>query len=102
MYGAPVGDVLLTSGTSQAISTSYKARVFNIHLISSGTAGGSIIQLFDNGPNGILKIKETGTASTGKTFDYGINGKLFNNGVSIIPDANLVSVSVSLRQEEAN
>ena len=40
--------------------------------------------------------------STGKTFDYGVNGKQFNNGVSIIPDTNLVSVSVSLRQEESN
>ena len=99
MYGAPTGDFVITSGTSQAIGTNYRARVFNIHLVS-GTA--SVIKLFDNGISGTLKIQETGTMATGKTIDYGVNGKIFNNGVFVQTDANLVTASISLRQEEFN
>jgi len=93
-FGA--GSVLRTSD-GELIAAGVRVRVFNMHLISGGTA--SVIALINGGSSGTTYIKETGTANTGKTFDYGTEGHLFPNGCYADVDANIVSVLVSCRKE---
>lgn len=94
MYGTPTGSVLVTADR-ELIEAGKPVRVFNINLISSGTTGGSTIALLNGGATGTIYIKETGTVSTGKTFDYGINGHLFPSGCYVDVDANIVSALIS-------
>jgi hypothetical protein len=97
MYGSPVGDKLVLASTPVELYTAGSpVRLFNIHIIS-GTAG--IVSIYNGGAGGTLYLKETGTANTGKTIDYGINGKLFPNGCYVSPDANATSVLCSYRAE---
>lgn len=100
MYGAPTGDklVLASNAVELGVTAGKPIRLFNIHIVS-GTAG--IVSIYNNGAGGTLYIKETGTANTGKTIDYGVNGKLFPNGCYVSPDANATSVLCTYRAELA-
>lgn len=75
-----------------------RVRIFNMHIIS-GAGGGAVVSLINNGASGTTYIKETATASTGKTFDYGANGHLFPNGCYVDVDANTTSVLISCEVE---
>jgi hypothetical protein len=69
-----------------------------MHIISGG-GGAAIVSLINNGASGTTYIKETGTVSTGKTFDYGVHGLLFPLGCYIDLDTNTTSVLLSCRKE---
>lgn len=104
MYGAPVGSVLVGSSDAALITTLAQGegvRVFNMHILSGG-GGGAIVSL-RNGQTvgGTIWITETGTTSTGKTFDYGINGHFFPAGVFVDVDTNTTSVLIACRKELA-
>lgn len=88
----------LVSTTDVALGVSGKpVRVYNISLLSGGTA--SVIALRDGtSASGTLRIQETGTISTGKTFDYGFHGHYFPNGCFVDVDANIVSAMISYSQ----
>lgn len=104
MYGAPVGSVLITAD-NQVITVDRQngqgIRIFNVHILSGG--GGGAIVSFKNGTTvgDTIWITETGTTSTGKTIDYGIQGHFFPNGCFVDIDANTTSVLVSCRKELA-
>lgn len=88
----------LVGTADAAIGSSGKAtRVFNIHIISGGTA--AIVSL-RNGTSAsdTIYLTETGTISTGKTIDYGTKGQLFSNGCFVDVDTNTVSVLVAYSQ----
>lgn len=99
MYGAPVGTIRLTT-SSQIIPTTYKGRIFNVHLIASGTS--TTVKFLDNGSGGTLKLQEQSTSSNPKTVDYGVNGYLFDNGIYVLVDAQTSQVTIQYRQEEYN
>lgn len=82
-----------------ALGTSGKpVRIFSMHLISGGTA--SVVQLrAGTAVSGTIRIKETGTISTGKTFTYGKYGFLFETGCFVDVDANVVSVAIEYAEE---
>ena len=96
MYGAPVGDTLVTTA-AELYTAGKPVRLFNVHIISDGTAG--IVTFYNNGAGGTAYGKETGTINTGKTIDYGINGKLFPNGCYVSPDAHALTTLCSWRAE---
>lgn len=69
-------------------------RVYSINIISGGTA--AVVSLRNGSTvGGTIYITETGTISTGKTFDYGAYGFLFPSGCFVDVDANTTSVLVS-------
>lgn len=70
-------------------------RVFSIHILS-GAGGGAVISLKSGTTSsGTAYITETGTASTGKTFTYGLQGVWFPSGCFVDVDANTTSVAVT-------
>ena len=86
-------------GTSDAaIGVSGNAtRVFNIHILSGGTA--AIVSLRNGtAASATAYLTETGTISTGKTFDYGTKGMLFPSGCFVDVDTNTTSVLVAFEQ----
>lgn len=89
------GSVLITSD-NYAVGA-YPTRVFSVHIISTGTAA---VVNFDNGSGGTVYATETGTASTGKTINYGWAGRLFPNGCYVDVDTNTTSVLVTCVREE--
>lgn len=91
------GDQLVLT-VSGVLGTSGKPiRVYNINLISTGTA--SVIQLKSGtASGGTIWIQETGTISTGKTFDYGVHGHYFPSGCFVTVDGNIVSAEISYSQ----
>ena len=91
------GSVLVTAD-GETISAGKPVRIFNIHIISSG-GGAAVVSLKNSGAAGTIYIKETGTVSTGKTFDYGLQGQLFPLGCYVDIDANTTSVLLSARKE---
>lgn len=76
-------------------TASQAVRIFSIHIIS-GAGGGAVVSL-RSGPvvGGTIWITETGTASTGKTFNYGTQGVLFPSGCFVDVDTNTTSVTVT-------
>lgn len=76
-------------------SASQAVRIFTIHIISTG--GGAAQVNLRTGPvvGGAIWIQETGTTSTGKTFNYGAQGVLFPSGCFCDVDANTTSVTVT-------
>lgn len=91
------GDQLVTT-TSIALGGSGKPiRVYNINLISGATASVIILRSGTSGA-GTAWIQETGTISTGKTFDYGFHGHYFPSGCFVSVDANIVSAEISYSQ----
>lgn len=102
MYGSPVGSILVGSSDIALITTlaaGEGVRVFNMHILSGG--GGAAVVSLRNGQTvaGTIWITETGTASTGKTFDYGVQGHYFPAGVFVDVDTNTTSVLISCRKE---
>jgi hypothetical protein len=90
------GDQLVTADIVLGVSGK-PVRVFNMTLISGGTA--SVIALRDGtSASGTIRIQETGTISTGKTFDYGVHGHYFPNGCFVDVDANITSAMISYSQ----
>lgn len=79
----------VVSASGQAV------RIFTIHVISGG--GGAAIPALRTGTavGGAIWIQETGTVSTGKTFNYGAQGVLFPNGCFCDVDANTTSVTIT-------
>lgn len=86
----------IVGNTPVAIGTAGTAvRVFAVHIISGG--GGASVASLRNGSTaaGTIWITETGTLSTGKTFNYGTQGVLFPAGCFISTDANTANITVS-------
>lgn len=74
-------------------------RIYSIHILS-GAGGGAVVNLRSGtAVGGTIRIKETGTVDTGKTFNYGKYGHLFEAGCFVDVDANTTSVAVSYAQE---
>lgn len=87
----------LVTADGELFTAGKPVRIFNMHILSGGT--GAIVALINNGASGTIYIKETGTASTGKTFDYGINGHLFPLGCYVDVDNNTTSVLINCSLE---
>jgi hypothetical protein len=78
--------VLSTSGEPVAI--------YGMNIISGGTAG--VVNLRDGtAVSGAINIQEKGTASQGKSINYGGHGIVFPNGCYVDIDANVTSVTIS-------
>jgi len=92
MYGAPVGDTRVTAA-AELYTAGKPVRLFNVHIISDGTAG--VTTFYNGGAGGTAYIKVTGTINTGATTDFGINGKLFPSGCYVSPTANALSTLCS-------
>ena len=74
-------------------------RVFSIHILSGG-GGAAIVSLRAGGTvGGTINVTETGTVSTGKTFNYGKYGLLFPTGCFCDVDANTTSCAVQFEKE---
>jgi len=74
-------------------------RIFSIHILSSG-GGAAIVSLRSGGTvSGTIRVTETGTVSTGKTFNYGKYGLLFESGCFCDIDANTTSCAVQFEVE---
>lgn len=82
------------------VGTSGKpVRIFSIHILS-GAGGAAVVNLRSGtAVGGTIRIKETGTIDTGKTFSYGKYGHLFEAGCFCDVDANTTSVAVNYSQE---
>lgn len=88
-------DSILITSSRQAIATGTRVRVYNLHL-RSGTAANPL-QLLSGGSGGTVYIEETGTANTGKTFDYGVEGHIFPDGVYATLASGNVSALISYK-----
>lgn len=93
-----VGTQLITQDGVVGTSGS-PVRIFAIHILSGG--GGAAVVSLRSGTavSGTIRIKETGTSATGKTFSYGKFGVLFEAGCYCDIDANTTSVAVAYEQE---
>lgn len=94
-YGSP-GTTLVTADGTIGVSGK-PVRVYHIHILSGGTAG---VVALRNGTavTDTIWVQETGTASTGATFDYG-EGVLLPGGCFVDVDANVTSVAVTFHTE---
>lgn len=93
------GGQLVTSDIAVGTSGS-PVRIYSIHILSSG-GGAAVVNLrAGTAVSGTIRIKETGTISTGKTFNYGKNGFLFETGCFCDIDANTTSCLVNYSQEK--
>lgn len=84
------GTQVIVSGTDAVIGSSGVAvRILTVHLISDGTA---TVTNLRNGTSAsaTIYVTETGTASTGKTINYGTQGMLFPAGCFLDVDAHCV------------
>jgi len=109
MYGSPVGTVsisatgyVISSTTTDAAGTTVNnpvsTRIFNIHLISGGTA--SVLNIA-NGQGGTNYLKLTcPVVSTGNTFDFGVNGVVFPLGAYATVDGNIVTAQINCRADQ--
>lgn len=95
---------MIQNASTQAISGNNPAaigaagqavRVFNLHIISGG--GGASVVSLRNGSSGsgTIWVTETGTTSTGKSFNYGTQGILFPAGCFVSTDANSSVVTIT-------
>jgi hypothetical protein len=86
----------IVGNNSAAVGSAGTAiRIFTMHLISGG--GGATVVSLKNGSTsgGTTWITETGTTSTGKTFNYGHDGVLFPAGCFVVTDANSADVTIT-------
>lgn len=91
------GSQLITA--DGVLGTSGKAvRIYNIHILSGGGGGAVVALRAGTAVGGAIQIQETGTVSTGKTFDYGMHGHYFTTGCFVDVDANTTSVLISYVQ----
>lgn len=94
------GSQVIASGTDAVVGTSGQpTRVFTLHVISDGTAGVAVLR---NGTTsgGTAYTTETGTISTGKTFNYGTQGMLFPSGCFLDVDSHCVGGVVTFALEK--
>lgn len=98
MFQNFTGTQLVTADA--AISTANKpVRIFSIHILSGG-GGAAAVSLRSGGTvSGTVRVTETGTISTGKTFNYGKYGLLFEAGCFCDIDANTTSCAVQFELE---
>lgn len=81
------------------VGTSGKpVRVFTIHILSGGGGAAVVALRAGTAVGGTIQVQETGTVSTGKTFDYGMHGFYFPTGCFVDVDTNTTSVLVSYSQ----
>ena len=92
------GSQLVTADLAVGVSGK-PCRVFGMHAIS-GAGGGTVVSL-RNGTttSGTIYLTETGTASTGATFNYGPYGVLFPAGCFCDVGANITSALISFKME---
>lgn len=90
------GTQSITGNNPAAVgSAGIAVRVFHIHIISGG-GGGSVVSLRNGSSgSGTIWITQTGTTSTGATFNYGMQGILFPAGCFVSTDANSANVIVT-------
>ena len=87
------GTSLITADA--ALNTAGTAvRVFSIHIISGGGGGGVVNLRSGTVVTSTIWVTETGTVSTGKTFNYGTQGIWFPSGCFVDVDGNTTSVAV--------
>lgn len=83
-----------------AVGTSGKPiRVYAMHILSGGGGGGIAILRNGTTTGGTAYVQETGTTSTGKSFEYGRYGFLFPDGCFCDIDANVTSALVEFSKE---
>lgn len=70
-------------------------RIFSVHIISGGGGAAAVSLRTGSVVGGAIWITETGTVSTGKTFNYGFQGLLFPSGCFVDVDANTTSVTIT-------
>ena len=83
-------------GTSDAAvqASGTAVRVFTIHVISGGSA--AVVSLRNGtAATATAFVTETGTASTGKTINFGDQGMVFPSGCFVDVDGNTTSVLVT-------
>lgn len=89
------GTQILTA--SGAIGVSAKPlRIFTIHIVC-GTA--AIAHIHSGGSGGTATLKETGTANTGKTINYGDQGIYFPAGAYCSFETNVSRVVATYAQD---
>lgn len=83
-----------------AIGTSGQpARVYNVHLFSSGGGGGSVALRNGTSTAGTIYVQLDGTTSKGITVDFGTYGYMFPAGCFVdLLDGNTTSILVSYSQ----
>lgn len=83
------------STADAAVGSSGRAvRIMCMHIISGGVAG--VVSLRNGtSASATAYLTETGTVSTGQTYNYGTQGILFPAGCFIDLDANTTSVLVT-------
>lgn len=102
MYGSPAGSVYIAASgyivqrtnVTTNVGVNTPTRIFNIHLISGGTAS---VLTISNGQTGNVMLKVTGAINTGSTFDFGVNGVTFPAGAYVTVDVNIVSATINCR-----
>lgn len=95
-YGSPGTELVTADGT---IGVSGKpVRIYHINILS-GAGGGGVVN-FRNGTlvGDTIWLSQTGTASTGVTFEYN-EGFLLPAGCFVDIDANVTSVAVTFHTE---
>lgn len=75
-----------------------RMRLFSMHFIS-GASAASINLRNGTSASATNIVRETGTANTGKTIDYGPFGLYFPSGLFLDLDTNTVSVLLTFIQE---
>jgi len=91
------GSVLFTADGALPPS-GQPVRIYNMHIISGGSAG--VVSLRDGTTVAdTIRITETGTASTGRTIEFGETGVLFENGCFYDEDANVTSTLITYATE---
>lgn len=84
----------LISANAAVATAGTAVRVFSIHIISGGTA--AVVSLRNGATvSGTIWVTQTGTVSTGATFNYGDKGILFPSGCFVNVDVNTSSVLVT-------
>lgn len=103
MYGIPVGTInVAASQTGVQLITpspqqSPSVRIFNIHIIADSS--GSTVTI-TNGSGGTTIFSLKATASTGTTFDFGINGHTFPLGAFITTDSHCTNAAIACRLDQ--
>lgn len=94
------GTQAIVSTTDAVVGTSgVPTRVFTLHIISDGTAGVASLR---NGTSAsaVASTTETGTASTGKTINYGTQGMSFPSGCFLDVDTHVTGGVVTFATEK--
>ena len=80
------------------ITTYPETVITHIHLISGGTASNITVS---NGQGGTVWINETGTASKGVDFDFGVWGINLPLGAYVTVDGNIVTATFTYKASKA-